>query len=173
MKIDIRQAGVEDAALIAELSRQTFIDTFAAQNTKENMEIFLTEQFSRDALIQEVEDIANIFLLATVGESVVGYAKIREGKQIPELQGLPAMEIARIYATRDAIGKGVGSALMNRCIELASERQRKVIWLGVWEHNLSAIEFYQRWGFEKFSEHDFALGKDIQRDWLMKKSLNP
>jgi hypothetical protein len=28
-----------------------------------------------------------------------------------------------------------------------------------------------KWGFEKFADHDFVLGNDIQKDWLMKKKL--
>ena len=70
-----------------------------------------------------------------------------------------------------SIGKGVGSALMNKCIDIAREKDYHTVWLGVWEHNHRAIEFYTRWGFEKFAEHDFILGNDVQKDWLMKKDI--
>jgi hypothetical protein len=34
--------------------------------------------------------------------------------------------------------------------------------------------FYERYGFEVFSSHNFLLGDDLQRDLLMKKPLlNP
>jgi ribosomal protein S18 acetylase RimI-like enzyme len=49
--------------------------------------------------------------------------------------------------------------------------QKQALWLGVWEKNERAINFYHRWGFEKFGEHDFILGDDVQTDWLMKKEL--
>jgi ribosomal protein S18 acetylase RimI-like enzyme len=62
---------------------------------------------------------------------------------------------------------------MQRCIEIAKEMHREIIWLGVWEHNQQAINFYTKWGFEKFGEHDFVLGNDVQTDWLMKKDLLP
>jgi ribosomal protein S18 acetylase RimI-like enzyme len=42
-----------------------------------------------------------------------------------------------------AIGKGVGKALMQECINKAKELQMKSIWLGVWEQNERAIGFYQ------------------------------
>lgn len=169
--IGIRIATPDDAALIADLSRQTFYDAFAAGNTPENMDKFLNEQFSREKLMAEVSDPASIFLLAMMGDEVAGYAHIRESANPPELGSLPAIEIARIYAVTTTIGKGVGSALIQRCLAIAQEKQRSVIWLGVWEHNQRAIDFYTKWGFNKFSEHIFVVGDDPQTDWLMKKEL--
>ena len=171
MFITVRLASKYDAELIADLSRQTFFDSFASQNTKEDMDRFLNEQFTREALIKEVGAEGNIFLLAYAGNEVTGYVRMREGEKRPEFGDAASIEIARIYATQQSIGKGTGSALMQRCIEIAKEMNKEVIWLGVWEHNLRAIQFYSKWGFEKFAEHDFVLGKDVQTDWLMKKIL--
>ena len=42
---------------------------------------------------------------------------------------------------------------------------------GVWEKNYRAIEFYTKWGFEKFDDTDFLLGDEVQKDWLMKKAV--
>ena len=82
------------------------------------------------------------------------------------------LEIARLYVIEDFIGKKVGGALMKDSISIAKEKGKEAIWLGVWEKNQRAIEFYNRWGFEKFSECDFLLGDDLQKDWLMKKGLS-
>ncbi|RYZ48514.1 MAG: hypothetical protein EOO14_21995, partial [Chitinophagaceae bacterium] len=54
MNITLRYATTEDAALVADISRQTFYDTFAADNTPENMDKFLSEQFTRGKLMLEV-----------------------------------------------------------------------------------------------------------------------
>jgi len=161
----------EDGPMLAELSRRTFYDTFASQNTPENMEKFMNEQFTFDALVQEVHSPENIFLIAEIGNEVAGYARMRESAPPPSLDELPSIEIARIYALKSMIGKGVGNALMKRCVEVAFEMGKRVIWLGVWEENQRAIQFYGRWGFEKFDEHNFILGDDVQKDWLMKKTL--
>lgn len=169
--VSVRYATAAEAELIAEMSRQTFYETFAEQNTRENMEQFMQEQFSVEKLVAEVSAPGNVFLLAFENEWPVGYARMLEGRSMPEFGREPAMEIARIYAIRSAIGKGVGQALMQKCIEIASERKKKVIWLGVWEHNHRAIDFYRKWGFVKFGTHLFRLGNDIQTDWLMKKEL--
>jgi ribosomal protein S18 acetylase RimI-like enzyme len=81
------------------------------------------------------------------------------------------VEIERIYSIREMIGKGVGKKLMEKCLAIAREKNKKEIWLGVWEFNYPAIEFYKRWGFEKFGEHHFPVGLDPQTDWLMKKRV--
>jgi ribosomal protein S18 acetylase RimI-like enzyme len=171
MQPHIRLAMQEDAELIADLSRQTFIDTFAPQNTKEDMDLFMNERFTKEALMKEVGVEENIFLLAFINDVVAGYARMRDGEKRMEFADKTTIEIARIYALRHFIGKGTGSALMQKCIDIAKEMNREVIWLGVWEHNKLAIDFYSKWGFEKFGEHLFVLGNDPQTDWLMKKNL--
>jgi len=168
MKIDIRLAVRADAELIADLSRQTFRDTFAAQNTKEDMDKFLNEQFTKRALMREVEDGESVFLIASVDHEIAGYARLRPRSR-PEFEDQLSLEIARIYAVNKMIGKGVGSALMQECIRIAKEKNQQLLWLGVWKENKTAIEFYKRWGFEIFAEADFLLGNDLQRDWLMKR----
>src|SRR3712207_7947820 len=52
-------------------------------------------------------------------------------------------------------------------------RSRKAdnIWLGVWEENSRAINFYKKNGFIEFDEHIFKLGEDEQTDIMMKLNL--
>ncbi len=171
-ELTIRMATARDAGLIAEMSRQTFYETFAAQNTQENMDKFMNQQFTREALMREVSAPGNIFFLAFDGHEAVGYVRMRENNNPPELQHEKAIEIARIYAATHRIGKGIGKALMEKAVEIARERGMDTIWLGVWEQNQRAIEFYSKWGFQKFNTHVFLLGDDPQTDWLMKKSLH-
>lgn len=169
--ITIRHATSKDAELIAEMSRQTFYDSFAKDNTKEDMDKFMNEQFTKESLMKEVGAERNIFLLAYEEDEPVGYVRMRENNIPPELGTDRAIELARIYAVQTAIGKGVGSILMQKCIDTAREKNHHTIWLGVWEYNRRAIDFYSRWGFEKFADHDFILGNDVQKDWLMKRKV--
>lgn len=171
MNITLRYATTEDAALVADISRQTFYDTFAADNTPENMDKFLNEQFTRGKLMLEVGRAENIFLLAYCNDAVAGYLKLREGKKLAALQPASTLEIARLYVVKDFIGKGIGKQLMQAAIDIAQQKEKDAVWLGVWEHNQRAIAFYTAWGFEKFDEVDFLLGDDRQRDWLMKKDV--
>ncbi|MFY7840038.1 MAG: GNAT family N-acetyltransferase [Lacibacter sp.] len=168
IEITVRRASATDAALIAELSRTTFYQTFAKDNTEADMNMFMSQQFTTEMLMKEVEEENAFFLLAYQGTEALGYARMRfENK----LKHEGAVEIARIYALEQAIGKGVGKALMQTCLQIAEEMHMKAVWLGVWEKNSRAISFYEKWGFKKFDEHKFLLGTDLQTDCLMKKIL--
>jgi ribosomal protein S18 acetylase RimI-like enzyme len=171
MNFAIRAATKEDAVLIADISRQTFYETFAADNTKADMDKFLNEQFTSTRLISEVSLQENYFFLAYDNNEVAGYLKLRENKQSKLLTEKPSIEIARIYSIKKMIGKGIGKLLMQKSIDIAKQKQKQIIWLGVWEKNQRAIDFYHKWGFEKFGEQDFLLGTDLQTDLLMKKEL--
>ena len=167
----IRFATADDAELIADLSRRTFHESFGYVNTKEIMDKFMNEQFTREKLIKEVTEPGNTFLLAFDGDTPVGYVRMREGKKFAEFDSKDSIEIARIYSVNSYLGTGVGQQLMRQCIFIAKELKKEIIWLGVWEKNPRAIAFYSKWGFEKFSEQDFLLGDDLQKDWLLMKKL--
>ena len=172
MSLFIRTATKEDAILIADISRQTFYETFAPDNTQHDMDKFLNEQFTRGKLILEVGASENTFLLAYDGDEVAGYVKLRQSRPPRSLGNENALEIARIYSMTHMIGKGVGRLLMQASIDTAQQMGKAVVWLGVWEKNKRAIDFYTRWGFEKFDETYFLLGDDMQKDWLMKKAVS-
>ncbi|HEY5918148.1 MAG TPA: GNAT family N-acetyltransferase [Chryseolinea sp.] len=167
-----RKANLDDVAILVKVSVKTFRDTFAEVNTKEDMKAYLAKAFSRDQLIKELNDPASTFLLALDGDTVVGYAKLKEGEGPSELNGERGIEIERIYTLKDYLGKRVGKLLMQTCLDLAAERGYKLAWLGVWEYNPRAIAFYEKWGFKKFGSHPFLLGNDLQTDLLMKKKLD-
>lgn len=170
-QVTIREATIYDAGTIADFSRETFYETFAADNTEEDMLIFMNRQFTRDALVAEVGMAYNTFLLAYKHGVLAGYVKLRESRGPSELKDFTALEIARIYVSKTVIGHGIGKMLMQHSIDIARSRHKQLVWLAVWEKNERAISFYTKWGFETFSRQVFVLGTDLQNDWIMKKKL--
>jgi len=170
-QVEIRQATREDAEMIADMSRRTFYETFAHQNTPEDIALYMDKQFTRESLMAEVGTPGNTFLVAWLDEQPVGYVRLLEHAPPSEIGEGTGIEIVRLYAEQSVIGKGIGRALMQSSIDLAREKGLQWIWLGVWEHNHRAIAFYTKWGFEKFGDHPFILGMDKQTDWWMKRKL--
>ena len=168
----IRQATKHDAELVADICRQSFFDTYASFNTKENMDEYMQEHLSKETIMNEVNSSANIFFLAFVEDEAAGYVQLSDKNSPASLEKLNAMEIVRFYAMQQWIGKGIGSTLMKTCIDHAVEKNKEWLWLLVWQKNLHAISFYKKWGFEIFDTSIFKLGKDLQNDWVMKKSLS-
>ena len=133
--------------------------------------MYMEVQFPREKQIAEVSAPGRIFLLAYVGDEPAGFASLRISEPPKGLEGTNSIEIVQCYAEQKMIGKGVGPALMERCIEIAREQGRDWVWLGVWERNYRAQAFYTKYGFERFEDHPFILGLDIQTDWWMRKKL--
>ena len=164
-------ATIANAQQISAISKQTFYQAFNAQNTQADMALFIASNFNIQATEQEIANKSNIFYLAYNNNQLCGYAKVVEKDTSDEFPNTKTLRISRIYVLNTFIGRGIGNALMQQCLNLAIELGKCIIWLGVWENNISAIAFYQKWGFEKFSTEIFVLGNDPQIDWLMKKQL--
>lgn len=167
----VRIGSHEDVALLAELGATTFRCTFAQDNTPEDMEAYLAESFSEEKLRQEISDPLAIFYIAELSGKPLGYAKLHMGPPDASVTGAKPVELVRLYVLPENIGHGIGTRLMQECIDIAKSRGFETLWLGVWEHNPRAIRFYQKWEFEKVGSHIFQLGSDAQTDLIMQKSL--
>lgn len=169
--MDIRYATTADAAMLSALGARTFFDTFAKDNTPENMTAYLKASFSPDIQLRELSSTENIYLIAEVENVPVGFAQLVMDSREELLKGARTMEIRRIYTAQDYIGKGVGKELMSTSIQEARQRDRDSIWLGVWEKNPRAIAFYKKWGFQEVGTHIFPVGDDLQKDLIMEMML--
>jgi GNAT superfamily N-acetyltransferase len=170
--VHIRTAYPQDHELLASLGAQTFREAFAADNTPEDMSDYLAKAFGPDRQAAELADPRTTFLIAEAEGETVGYARLKVGPAPDCIQGLHPVEIARFYAVTPWIGRGVGAALMQACLEQAGRLGCDVIWLDVWERNVRAIGFYRRWGFVEVGTQPFVLGHDVQNDLLMQNRLS-
>lgn len=170
--IEISLAKTGDLLLLQYISKETFSKTFADINTEENMSKYLNDSFSTEQLNKELSNELSQFYFAKLNGDVIGYMKLNTGAAQKENPTENALEIERIYVLPEFQGKKVGQLLYSKAIEIAEELGVAHIWLGVWEHNAKAIAFYTKNGFVQFSQHEFALGDDVQIDLLMKLELN-
>ncbi|HMQ47884.1 MAG TPA: GNAT family N-acetyltransferase [Saprospiraceae bacterium] len=170
--IEIKKVTPSDINQLQEIGRQTFYETFSVGNTEENMKKYLEEGFSIDKLAAELNDKNADFYFAALDNMVIGYLKINFGQSQTELKDDKALEIERIYVVEAYHGKEVGQLLFDKAIQIAKEKNLDFIWLGVWEENPRAINFYKKNGFVAFDKHIFKLGNDQQIDILMKLKLN-
>ncbi|RYZ19949.1 MAG: GNAT family N-acetyltransferase [Chitinophagaceae bacterium] len=169
--IEIRTAGAEDLALLQQLGRKTFLETFSESNTAENMQHYLAESFSAERLTRELQTPGSSFYLAFAGKRPAGYLKVNTGRAQTELHDGQALEIERIYVLHQFQGQKVGQALFEKALRLAGEMGASCVWLGVWEQNEKAIGFYKKNGFVVFDKHLFQLGGEAQTDILMKRKV--
>lgn len=167
----IRYGNLSDATMLSELGAKTFYDTFARDNTPENISLYIKKSFSRDIQLNEISRPDIIFLVAELEDEPVGYAKLKMNSSDEAVRGRKVIEIERIYASQEYIGKGVGKELMKACINEARQRGCDSVWLGVWEKNQRAIDFYKKWGFREVGTHLFSVGNDPQNDFVLELEL--
>ena len=169
--IDIKRVTLKDIDQLQNIGRQTFSETFAAGNTEENMKEYLEEGFSIEKLTAELNDKNSEFYFATLGNKVIGYLKLNFGQSQTELKDDTSLEIERIYVLKEFYGKKVGQLLYEKAMQIAKQTNVSYVWLGVWEENPRAINFYKKNGFVEFDKHIFKLGNDEQTDIMMKLQL--
>lgn len=169
--ITIEKVKVSELKNLVTISRETFYQSFREQNTETDMNIFLNESFSDEQLTKEFNTPDSQFYFARTNNAIVGYLKLNFGNAQTELQDNQAVEIARIYVLQIFQGQKIGKALFEKTINIAKEKNLNYIWLGVWEKNLKAIQFYTKNGFVAFDTHQFVVGNDIQTDIMMKLLL--
>lgn len=170
--LEIKKATLVDIYQLQKIGRNTFYETFSSVNSEENMTRYLDESFSIEKLTSELNDNNTEFYLASSNNNVIGYLKLNFGQSQTELQDDKAIEIERIYVLKDYHGKNVGQILFNNAINIAKQKNACYVWLGVWEENLRAINFYKKNGLIEFDKHVFKLGDDMQTDLMMKLKLN-
>jgi GNAT superfamily N-acetyltransferase len=142
-RIHIRVAAATDAELLADLGSRTLRDSFGPDKSDAQAG-YLLSTFRPEVKSGDLADPQAIFLIAEVDDTPVAYARLRFGFAPPEVHGRVPMEIARFYADSPWIGRGVGKALMERCLAVARDKGCDLAWLDVWEKNHRAIVFYER-----------------------------
>ncbi|MDR3025369.1 GNAT family N-acetyltransferase [Chryseobacterium sp.] len=170
--IIINKASSEDIETVQSLGIQTFTETFAEDNTEEAMKKYLEESFNTEKIKSELNNPDSFFYIAWEEDNPVGYLKVNSGKAQTELQDETSLEIERIYVKKSHHGKKVGQLLYNQALETARHLNKSYLWLGVWEENLRALNFYRKNGFVEFDKHIFRLGEEEQTDLMMKKILD-
>jgi len=169
--VEVRRASMKDLFQLQEIGRLTFTEAFAAQNSEENFNQYMKEAFSLQKLTTELLEGNSEFYFAVFQSVVIGYLKLNYGPSQTDIQDNKSVEIERIYVLKAHQGKKVGQLLLDFALKLSKQANAEYVWLGVWEENPKAINFYQKNGFVEFDRHIFKLGNEEQTDLMMKLSL--
>ncbi|MCI1590485.1 GNAT family N-acetyltransferase [Heyndrickxia oleronia] len=171
MTINIKQCTLQDLQELQEISYETFNETFKHQNSPENMDAYLKKAFTLKQLEKELSNSSSQFFFVYFQNEVAGYLKVNINDAQSENMGDESLEIERIYIKKKFQKHGLGKYLLNIAIESGMKRNKKKIWLGVWEKNENAIAFYKKMGFVQSGSHSFYMGDEEQTDIIMTKTV--
>jgi ribosomal protein S18 acetylase RimI-like enzyme len=135
------------------------------------MNAYLEKAFNLKQLEKELSNIFSDFFFVYFNNEIAGYLKVNTNDSQSEEMGDDSLEVERIYVKKKFQKHGFGKYLLNKAIEMAMERNKKKIWLGVWEKNENAQAFYQKMGFVQTGTHSFYMGDEEQMDYIMVKTL--
>jgi ribosomal protein S18 acetylase RimI-like enzyme len=169
--LQIRRAVADDAPLISSLSGVTFYDTFKGTCTDDDMKEFIDTFFNVELVSKELQDSNDFYFIAFVNEKAVGYTRMKEEESdVDIINKYRNIELKRIYVLKEYHSLKIGAELMAFALNLATEKNYELIWLGVWEHNEKAKNFYKKFGFEDSgATHPFPIGSTPQTDqWFYK-----
>lgn len=167
--VTIRQAKAPDIDSLLPLVKTTFFVAFEHLNNPEDFKAYTDKAFTHEQVLSELQNPNSEFFFALYDGEPVGYIKFNYGPAQTDVKDRDSMEVERLYVLTEHQNKQIGKLLMDFAEGRAQSKNLKYIWLGVWEHNIRAQNFYQRNGFEKFGTHEFVVGADVQTDFLMQK----
>ena len=168
----LKLISIDDLNDLRSISIETFKQTFAAQNTRENIRLHLKNKISIKQLKNEICNPNSKFYFIYQKNKIIGYLKLNFNDSQREKMYLNnGFEIERIYLITKFQGKGLGKKLFTKILNMGKEKGYKKVWLGVWENNFRAIKFYEKYGFKKFGQNNFLLGNDLQTDYLLEMDI--
>ncbi len=168
----IKKCTRDDLHELQAISIETFTETFKDQNSPEDLQAYLDKAYDLNKLEQELAVPSSSFFFIYSDQEVAGYLKLNTENAQTESMGNDSLEVERIYIRKAFQKYGFGKQLLNKAIELATEQNKKNIWLGVWEENDNAIAFYRKKGFVQTGSHSFFMGDDEQIDLILVKPLH-
>jgi RimJ/RimL family protein N-acetyltransferase len=169
--LSFRQALSEDAAALAALAEQTFIDTYSEQNDAQQIREHCRKNFGIPQQLNEINDSSYAVILAYQDQELVGFAQVVQNPPPDSIVADHAVALYRYYVKKEWHGKGIATPLLVEAEQAAKDFGAKQLWLGMWEHNARALAYYQKVGFQHVGWMDYEFGGVIERDYVLLKSL--
>jgi diamine N-acetyltransferase len=170
-ELTFRDARETDAADLADIGRDTFVETFGHLYSPSDLKRYLDDTYSVEKMKEDLRDPQVEIRMAFSGKRMVAYCKIGPVKLPTDVGPDPALELHRVYVYQAGQGVGVGRILLAWATERARQRGAKNLFLGVWEGNHRAIALYESRGFEKVGTYKFKVGDTLDDEFIMRLRL--
>ena len=171
-QILVRTATAADAAALAVLGAATFSEAFGHLYSPEDLQTFLCTTQSIDAWIRSLADSRRAVWLATLADATpIGFLAVGACKLPLENREADAGEIQQLYLLARYHNRSIGARLMQLGIGWLQAQGHAPLYVGVWSDNLGAQRFYRRYGFVKVAEYGFAVGRTLDREFILRRDL--
>jgi diamine N-acetyltransferase len=170
--LTLRPATTDDLPALSALAIRAFIAKFGPLYSQANLDAFLTESLSEAAFTTDLADPTRRIQLAERGGELIAFAKIALVCGFPEhARGHRVMELKQLYTAPEAIGGGIGGALMDWAMATMAAGGADEVQLSVYAENFDAHRFYRRYGFDKVADITFRVGDHIDPEFLFARMV--
>ncbi|HEY0927203.1 GNAT family N-acetyltransferase [Brevundimonas sp.] len=169
----IRPARTEDAQQLADLGRETFIDTFVTgfgiPYPEADLTAFLNASFNADTIRAKLAEPGAAWWVAERDGALLAFANTGPNT-LPHPDGKPShAELRRLYVSKAAQGLGLGTRLLAVSLEWMEANTDGPLWIGVWSGNLKAQKLYAAYGFEKAGEYQYPVGRWLDDEFILRR----
>jgi ribosomal protein S18 acetylase RimI-like enzyme len=166
----LRSADPGDAPALAALGARTFTETFGHLYANADLQDFLDAARSTEVYARLLAD-PDVFVAVASDDrdELVGYVLAGGCKlPVPDLEP-HAGEVRELYLLEGHQGRGLGTRMLTAALDWLAERDRSPLYVGVWSENYGAQRLYGRHGFEKVGEYEFPVGRQMDREFILKR----
>lgn len=146
-EISIKKLNVEDALLLSEVAKKAYADHYL-HLWHDGGRWYMETCFSVKKLTAELNNLNAVFYLAFYNNAPAGFLKLNIDAPLESWKEKNALELERIYLTKDSEGKGIGRKLVELAAEVAKENNKDFVWLKAMDTSAGPIEFYKKMNFE-------------------------
>jgi GNAT superfamily N-acetyltransferase len=161
----IRQATIDDAALIIDLAERTWWPTYSPILEKEQIAFMLDEIYSFEKISSQLKNGAQSYLILEEEGEPVAFASYSPREEDPEIY-----KLHKLYCLPETQGKGYGKILIDEVAQKILDAGKHTLDLNVNRYN-KAKNFYEKMGFSVAYEEDIPIGSYWMNDYVMRKEL--
>ncbi|MDT7933634.1 MAG: GNAT family N-acetyltransferase [Sphingomonadaceae bacterium] len=156
-----------DAAELARIGRDTFVETFGHLYSAADLDAFIESDHSEAACRALLAKPGVAARFVETGGAVRGYGVVAPNALPFVPEGVPTLELKRLYLTAALRGQGVADALMDWAESHARRAGAQAVTLSVFSDNHRAKRFYARRGYTHLGDYHFMVGSqaDAEHVW--------
>ena len=157
--VSIVKAKEDDSHLLSEMAKITLLESHGNSATAEDMNHYVTKNYSEDVLKKELQDPGNIYHILYYNNKAAGYSKIILNSPYEKGSVKNMAKLERLYLLKEFYNLHLGVKLFEFNVNLIKESKQSGVWLTVWTENQRAINFYKKNGFEIIGSCDFKISE--------------
>lgn len=165
--VTVRKATDDDTSVIREIAYEVWPIAYETILTPEQLDFMLQKFYDTESLLHQINVLHHRFIIAEDNDkNPVGFASYA-----PHTDDDKIFHLHKIYVRVTNQKLHVGRNLLEYIFNHLHSMKARALQLNVNRHN-SAIQFYQKMGFEIIRSEDIDIGKGyFMNDFVMEKKI--